>query len=132
MKAGRELDALVAEKVFGCKVRRAPEMYDYAYCECGDGEHGDQSNYERRFHDDPWDIRRYSTSIAEAWLVVEKLAQTEWDYSLEYKGKGRGYEFTAEGYFGKWVDGQFRYGHTVADTVPLHICLAALKIKEPV
>lgn len=53
MKAGRELDALVAEKIFGT------EIHHY---------HGDWP-----FGPAGQDIPRYSTDLRSAWLVVEKL-----------------------------------------------------------
>ena len=58
MQPGRELDALVAEKVMGYKVR-------------------DEEHYEvpplRAIY---W-IPKYSTDIAAAWMVVEKLKGLE-------------------------------------------------------
>lgn len=63
MKPGRELDALIAEEVMGWRIfPDGPngEMHtiDANQCECHE-----------------YDIPHYSTDIAAAWKVVEKLSQ---------------------------------------------------------
>jgi hypothetical protein len=97
---GRELDALVAEKVLGWPAARdAKAIGEAGYWTAGD---------ERFIHGLP----AFSTDIAAAWEVVEKLiASDEWpEFSLEY-------EATL-----KWSVGDC-YGATA----PHAICLAALK-----
>lgn len=99
LKPGRELDALIAEKVMGWK---PPEFIDGV-------------SLERRWKNDRGEfdsLPRYSTDIAAAWEVVEKIgliigkngpvwdAQDLWDLPV---------------YFAS------------ADTAPHAICLAALK-----
>ncbi len=96
MKAGRELDALIAEKVMddmlaGIRLDGSP-MFD--------------------------DIPHYSTQIADAWLVVEKLKE-EFDFDISYSKQG-------------WTMYVYNdtYSGIYADTAPLAICLAALKAVE--
>jgi hypothetical protein len=100
MKAGRELDALVAEKIMGWKVE---------YGELGH-EHFTE-NGEIKF------LPFYSTNISDAWEVVEKFD----DISVSKDKK----EFLCEivvfnGNIGRVYE-------AYAETAPLAICLAALK-----
>lgn len=107
MKAGRELDSLVAEKVMGFEVR-----------ETMDG--GPQIKGIGRCPD-------YSTWISAAWEVVEKL------YSLDtseptilqiYGPLSDGYRVTI---FWEHHDGRINEVHVVAKTATHAICVAALK-----
>ena len=68
---GRSLDAEVAAKVFGCTV----EWFrgDEPCCGCPDRPHMDFTDYDRRISSDPNNICHYSTEIAAAWEVVDKL-----------------------------------------------------------
>lgn len=75
MKAGRELDALTAEKVMGLRVVRCPD-------------HGDCIYWHAYGPDRPdGQLPEYSTDIAEAWQVVEKLRDLDpeiwWDVHWE-------------------------------------------------
>lgn len=105
MNPGRELDALVAEKVMGIAI---PEGADTQYLETC------------------MDLPYYSTDIAAAWEVVEKLFQSGFDLYLETfkddedKPQCR-VSFQA-------IDNQDKgSGPIYADTAPHAICLAALK-----
>jgi hypothetical protein len=89
MKPGCELDALVAEKVMGW---------------CTDTDRGGF-------------LLDFSTSIADAWVVVEKLAST-YLFCLENSGSF----WVAD--FGRSAD---RRAQCTAETAPHAICLAALK-----
>lgn len=102
MKVGRELDILVANKVFGWEYDEFLEMF-YTKHELGSVPRS--SNF------------RPSTNIADAWKVLEKLIQLgaeinvgfykQWDCSIDYP-------------IGcNWL--------VQAETAPLAICLAALK-----
>ena len=132
MKAGRHVDALVAEHIM-----KEPKYWAVMF---GGSHYGNlttvaeaeavakqiQGDYKAHlypYYDEPC----YSTDIAAAWLVVEKLAQDGWSYNLEWKGKGRGYEFTAEGCLIRWKDAEHQTVHAVGDTVPLFICTLALR-----
>ena len=77
----RELDALVAEKVMGCKIVKFENLYDEIEFVCGCVE---DKGYVHFPHgslglDDELDTSRllpkYSTDIAAAWQVVEKMAK---------------------------------------------------------
>lgn len=118
MKAGRELDALVAEKVMGM----------------GKPPYGDASNCPTCGYDGLWseEIQPYSTDIAAAWMVVEHLKNTlngkEWTGEFNLFFNGEKYECwwsfsrrTNEGLYETSKD------ESIAETAPLAICLAALK-----
>lgn len=97
MDAGRQLDALIAEKVMGHRV-----LY-------------------------------YSTDISAAWLVVEELnkrgywCQMRTPFQAGDDGDGYWAGFTPHGVSG-WNG---RPDHwTSAETLPLAICLAALRVGE--
>jgi hypothetical protein len=103
-EAGRELDALVAERVFGwteCDPDARP--FGAVFEEPG---YGRASNGDRRF------IPTYSTDIDAAWQVVERVGERCCDFTLERAGSA-------------W-HADFRMGVATATTAPLAICLAAL------
>lgn len=111
MLAGRELDALVAEKVMGLRVKYRTPGFPYF------------EDYIDTAHDVP----RYSTDIAAAWAVVEKIHLLN-GLDLTY-GQPR------EGGVPAWRIKRDHCGDeeediAIADTVPLVICRAALKVSE--
>lgn len=112
MKAGRDLDKLIAERIMGyrfCTLHPWAEDKFDGYIRCD--ECGDYAPY--------W--KPYSTDIAAAWKVVDSIS-IEWGISLT--GVGMVWRCL----FGKRTD--IGDGHKVeaeADTAPLAICLAALK-----
>lgn len=113
LKPGRELDALIAEKVMGLEVLSNKDCYI-------SGERKDMSGEITRIASV---IPGYSTEIKAAWEVVEKIGSNEqWQINIEYRQD--------EGY---WVFIKERIssgaGTFVADsiTAPHAICLAALK-----
>lgn len=68
MKAGRELDALVAEKVMGLRVFNDKREYALPFI-LRDG-----VNHPPPFMpDEQMEIPHFSTEIAAAWMVVEKV-----------------------------------------------------------
>ncbi|GED14021.1 BC1872 family protein [Aneurinibacillus migulanus] len=114
MKTGRELDILVAEKVMGWVVDgdiiENADLDEQGRCTFPSGDF--LMNKETR---EP--LPNYSTNIADAWKVLEKLIQLgaeinvgfykQWDCSIDYP-------------IGcNWL--------VQAETAPLAICLAALK-----
>lgn len=120
--AGRELDALIAEKVMGlskdgyspvCYVENHAMDEDWCYqCDCM----ADEAEHVPK---------RYSTSISAAWEVVEKMSEkfqicleSPWWPGVAYKVR-----FTR-------LDGKT---HQVSDgdTASLAICRAALKAVAP-
>lgn len=110
MKPGRELDALVAEKVMG------------DYISDREGEPGSWRG------PDFTPLPQYSTDISAAWEVVEKIINHSdyvcWELSSEWKGDGAksDYPFYARFCLG---NGDKTAG---ADTAPHAICIAALKV----
>lgn len=112
MTSGRELDALIAEKVMGWIVAHSSEGF-YRWKPKPDNPNSYSEWQEGLPH--------YSTNIADAWHVVEKLK--EYGNVVEVKCFRSGS-----------VDVQVRGGNINdirgagnADTAPLAICLAALK-----
>lgn len=102
LKPGRELDALIAEKVMGLRV--VPHAGDFIVI----------------YPTEEWDpLPWYSSEIADAWEVVEKITAGDRAMSLIFER-------------GIWcckANMEFEpTGHEhVAETAPLAICLAALK-----
>ncbi len=115
MKAGRELDALVAEKVMGWKVLShwdadggIKHLVDHNQCEVR-----------------PAEFKPYSTDISAAWEVVEKL-QSEGFHACVHRYVQKNPHWGAQ--FDK-EDLDVICGPTqgAAPTAPHAICLAALK-----
>ena len=109
LEPGRDLDALVAEKVMGIDL--TGERPDLPIRGIG--------------------CAPYSTSIAAAWKVVEKVRLTVWPTN-----KARWYVFQDEfneGYGEEYWFGGGAWPHsddTVNEDVCLAICIAALKATE--
>lgn len=110
MKPGRELDALVAEQVFDDHVEKRFGSEDTWYI------------------NNPMPLRslpHYSTSIADAWLVVEKMTKAAWlphiwvphEPQLLYR-----VELVYD-----WAGESSKRAFSEADTAPHAICLAALR-----
>lgn len=106
MNAGRDLDALVAEMALGCRgVVRLPEFYS---CSCPSRGHNNIGEWGSA-------VKDYSTDIAAAWAVVEKMPL---EMSLERWPEFRNTWRCSFERMKEWVR---------ADTAPLAICLAALR-----
>ena len=120
MKAGRELDALIAEKVMGLDVHNKVNIF---YNRPKNQKHGWQN------------IPHYSTKIADAWLVVEKLANEGFCPALIYDDDGS-WTMAFDGIQNLPEDDEPLItsfcieAKMIADTAPLAICLAALKAIE--
>ena len=114
MNAGRELDALIAEKVMGWIYK--PDVYGDVYMTTDDWHALVGASLNEWYP---------STRIQDAWQVVEKI-----------KGMVEG-TFTLC-WIGHWAAGWDDYGSMFmagsktgyADTAPIAICLAALKAVE--
>ena len=117
MVAGRELDALVAEKVMGWErivMKDKPGAVSWPH-----PPKGFDVNHNR------WSIiPHYSTDIAAAWEVVEKLAP-EFEWILENDVKDGGWSAIIYKWEGTSVVSS-PIGRSDADTAPHAICLAAL------
>ena len=79
LEAGRELDALIAERVMGC--HSAIQEYvgrPEAFCGCDDNAHEQSDSHVYGI------LARYSTDIAAAWEVLEKLVNDGYCPGLIY------------------------------------------------
>ncbi len=110
IEPGRELDLLIAKKVMGCYVRRNFKgCFDLVIP-------GGVNCIDFIEEEGAWfSVPHYSTNIAAAWEVVEKLGNDFFELSRGGSGLSDGWSaLTAEG--DAW-----------AETAPHAICLAALK-----
>lgn len=122
MKSGRELDALVAEKVFGMHRHPGCDLDDHLRAEC----------YGTGTEEGYGPVVDYSTDIAAAWQVVEKLRSDGLGIILndtmgQYRGRFWRYDRSDGWDIDAWIlcpDTQFTVWE---ETAPLVICLAALK-----
>lgn len=135
IKAGRELDALIETEVFGrcahfLEFGPQPDPFDdYTNWVC---KHCDEVFRGLAFAEGYRHpkLKHYSTQIADAWLVVEKLEEHE-DTILF--GITRKSEVASDlQWFARFrkVLGNHHDYVARADTAPLAICLAALKAVE--
>jgi len=122
MPAGREMDALIAEKVMGFRREKTPPDYN--------GEYGGEDilvpisiDHENFIYPPKGKIAltyfvpNYSTDIATAWSVAEKM------HSLSvYRENNQWWSWFFDGY----NDDKIIYGKASADTAPEAICRAAL------
>lgn len=105
IEPGRELDALVAEKVMGFRV----DQYKYVV---------DTGKITTT-------LPCYSENISAAWEVVEKITYPDGRLTAAFQ-LSRWSLYTAIFCFEKTGGGQFNF-EGVAPTAPRAICLAALK-----
>lgn len=104
MKAGRELDALVAEKVMGIDVQ---------YTAVGHPYFGDGILLRKP-------VLHYSTDIAAAWLVVDHMNSIKMDTP-------EGYQLRAK--WSYWIHGASLYNCT-AEQAAKEICLCACRAMD--
>ena len=131
MKAGRELDALIAEKVMG-----TPKYWSvwFACSHYGNFNGLDQAQaYAEKIQGDfkahvlPYsDEPNYSTSIEAAWEVVRKMGMVLIENSWEAFGQAD--EWNVQ-FVGHDKEGKPHWVSESAETVEIAICLAALKAK---
>jgi hypothetical protein len=131
MPAGREMNALIAEKVTGWKAIHAEYKCNGEYffrCDaCGGYGHGNCYGNgdgaiqikcgEYTVCCDEAEMPAYSTDISAAWEVVEKMKADGWEFYFEWKDEPWALFENDECLLDKYAD---------ADTVPLAICKAAL------
>jgi hypothetical protein len=117
MEAGREMDALIAEKVMGLNVKPIFRPKNELKFMPGFVWH----------YEDTWEypeIKDYSTEIAEAWEVVEKLKLWIW---RDEQGNICSGKPEYDDYYNKdRIDTAMKHS-AIAETAPLAICRAALK-----
>jgi hypothetical protein len=118
-EAGRELDALVAERLFGFTVEKRGEFYRY-YNEALCAEYGGRWTSP---------VPEYSTHIGAAWEVVERMLQLGWEYDIGYSS-----DFDTPQHEVTFDKGTFGASSQavwdIAPTVQLAISRAALKAVE--
>ena len=134
MKAGRELDALIAEKVMGWEA--VNDELEIAKRE-GNPDLVDSQRWHRRkvwfkgnekmACEECGTLPAYSTDIADAWEVVRKMGMVLIENSGEAFGKLD--EWNVQ-FVGHDKEGEPHWVSESAETVELAICLAALKAKE--
>lgn len=125
MPAGREMDALVAEKVMGLTV--VPDLISGSGFRATDMSRPSAFQPELEppmplFEANP--IKPYSTDIAAAWEVVEKIRLNATLDHIEERHEAEGVwvvQFCAKTSNEPWW-----HEHAYGDTVPLAICRAAL------
>jgi hypothetical protein len=133
----REIDALVAEKVMGSRVAWIkPEHIDR-----GDGKGMEEGSFEpypvMTSGDSLIEAPKYSTDIAAAWEVVERMRGEGWSFRFGNNScaKDQNVASFAQGWRGLGANiltGEYIYDDNssmVAETAPLAICKAALKAK---
>ena len=105
MKASRELDALIHKEIFEHEIEMCPIHHSHSCC--------------------GRNLPHYSTQIADAWLVVEKL-QFEFTETVVGWHEIQKWYCALDGHLHDLDKEHCAY----ADTAPLAICLAALKAVE--
>jgi hypothetical protein len=116
MKAGRELDALVAEKVLGLSVSKmATSEYSYGFF------------YNPARAENTWQrLPHYSTNLTAAWQVVEKMAEKGWRVCFSDNGNTHAERWDCRFFREPGTSSKDRV-IAICDTAPLAICLAALR-----
>lgn len=114
MKPGKELDALIAEKVMDNHIMRQTVI------------NGELSYRVYSFvgEDGLYEIPSYSTDIAAAWEVVEKMLSLGFFYTVHGQEKEQYASFLEEG-----PTKRFPKPSMTKDSVAHAICLAAIKAK---
>ncbi len=127
LEGWRKLDHMVEQRVFDrvpCDKWRH-EYGGWGMAITGAGEIWVKGKCE---HDDCYPEQyppKRSTDIAATEEVVKEMARRGFTAHIEWKGKGREFEYTAEVTF---LDhGILGLGHAVADTISLAACIAALE-----
>lgn len=135
LKAGRELDALVAEKVmgwvhYGNWWHDPKQKDDSGLVKNGMKMMCRKDDIKPTHNDDGDNIGWHpSSDISDAWEVVEKFKNVDGfivsvDWCPHHEESPRWFCEIVEMKNGKWTD---KFWRDWADTAPLAICLAALK-----
>lgn len=123
MNEGRELDAIVHEKIFG-KCGHVLSIYkkdnrnwsdDYTTYRCKKCK--TETFRGLSYHEGKTVCPQYSTDIADAWLVLDYLENNGYEYNLVFESNYYMLDLYRNGY-------KFQGD---AETAPLAICIAALK-----
>ena len=130
--AGPELDRQIAERVMNLTFREAPRAFGHPWPKENDWVTMCDNGLEVCHRSDGRTICKLwspSTSIADAWEVVNRLPYAFWIRQEDKRAS------TCEEYAGLWTAflgyvGAALHVHAMATTAPLAICLAALKACE--
>ena len=109
MKAGRELDAKIHKEIFGHEIEICPMHHSHSCC--------------------GRNLPNYSTQIADAWLVVEKLAKENYGFGI-YITTIIDLDGGLHDNWGCYFENDDFEWEVEEETAPLAICLAALKAVE--
>ena len=128
MNSGRELDALVAAKVMGWEHERDAELRHkcngkfHTRCgSCGEEGHGNCYGFGRGAIQIECNCTPpYSTDIATAWEIVEKMGALEWCFDINLQAR-----YSAV--FRRNYLSQTPRFSASEESAPHAICLAALK-----
>ena len=119
----KELDALVAVKVMGFYWEGKPRGHQYLYQpggkQAGIKERGKEPCYFGNSQFGKPYLPDYSTSISDAWLVVEEMRGRGLDVRVESFQQDEGVVIWEAEVGDKWSD---------CDTAPEAICMAALEV----
>jgi len=139
MEPGPELDAIIAEKVMGCKLWRrsealmaAKDQTEYESlrrraeyeCTCPDSAHTDCDD-EGMYS---W-LKEYSTDIAAAWEVVERMQKPDKGFAFQLwfsEQNDTNDQWYAHFTMKHWLDNGYR-ADGVSKSAPHAICLATLE-----
>lgn len=117
--AGRELDARIAERIFGYTL-------DYEFADL----HVPPAPHVKELRDgyDEWGmLPHYSTDIADAWLVVERFRADGYRVFINEHLDATGFNAMFLSKHGVALRSLSRF----AETAPLAICRAALALTAP-
>ena len=130
MEAGREMDALVAEKVMG--LPKVSSLNKDSRCPITGGEMRMGIDRAWCFDCSTWHYgphKEYSADISAAWEVVEKMQWKGFIWSMNYRNPAMS-DLKYMPYVGFWhyTDGKLdKQGYSDALELPLAVCRAALK-----
>lgn len=113
LKPGRELDILVAEKIFGCKLSTRDPTFLYEGCDCPGHPHSYRhSDGQCTF----LPLKNYSTDLSHVWEIVEKFLG---------KGKYLDLHYCGSMWHASFEDNALPTGFS-KDSAAMAICEAAL------
>lgn len=127
MNPGRELDVLVAEKVFGCKPFLGSDGVT-KYCKCNMKNQLDNGSHETRFKG----IKPYSIDMGYAMEIVDHVRKVHWEDVFSLLSPQDECKLWFAGFEKKWHGRKYAqvYDREAGDTAAHAICMAALKTVE--
>lgn len=129
MQAGREMDKLIGEKLFGYWIDHydkdyVGENYYMLMDGAGDSIVSGWDDGKRESEEEAWnDCPKFSTDILAAWEVMERITEKHWKFKLR---RLPGKDYMA--YFQNLLRFPIECESAPSGTAPLAICRAALKV----